>query len=122
MLGPSRATVGGMDARTEHEMDAHDAHHDELIERIHAGDLALVAVAAGEAIDPAVLTSSADAMQEIITDPSITGATWTIADVDRVRQVRDMLGSSAGQPSPEARALAASCRLIFIEPTAERAA
>jgi hypothetical protein len=92
---------------TEAEMDALDDRFHACVDRIAAGDLAILAVARGEAIDPSVLTLAADAMAELLAEPRIEGTTWTLADVERVRGLRDAVGS--GAPSDEARALAAAC-------------
>ena len=105
---------------TEAEMDAKDEHLQLCIDRIYAGDVALRAVVAGEAIDPAVLTLAADTMAEMLADPLITGPAWTTDDIARIHQVRDLL--TGGAPSPEARAVAASCRLVFVERAPSRAA
>jgi hypothetical protein len=93
------------------EADAADERIHACIDRIAAGDLVIAAVARGEVVDPTVLDSAADAMAEILADHNITGAIWTMVDVERVRQLRALLTSAA--PSPEARAAAAEGRLIF---------
>ncbi len=95
----------------EDEADALDELTHERIDRIAAGDLALVAVARGEAVDPDVLEQAADAMAELLADRQLDGPNWTAVDVDRLRRLRGLLGADA--PSPEARELAAECRLIF---------
>lgn len=58
------------------------------IESIVAGDRVIAAVVRGKAVDSAVLDDAADAMAESLADSRITGATWTMADVDRVRRLR----------------------------------
>lgn len=88
------------------DADAADERIHACIERIAAGDLAVAAVARGEAIDPSALDGAADAMSEILDDQRITGATWTMADVERLRGLRGLITSEL--PSPEARALAAA--------------
>ncbi len=96
---------------TEAEMDALDERFHACVDRIAAGDLAILAVARGEAIDPAVLTLAADAMAELLAEARLEGTTWTFADVERVRGLRDAVGSAA--PSDEARALASACPPMF---------
>jgi len=98
---------------TEAEMDALDERFHACVDRIAAGDLAILAVARGEAIDLALLTLAADAMAEMLAEPRFVGTTWTIADVERVRGLRDAIGS--GAPSDEASALAAACPPMFGE-------
>ncbi len=93
------------------EADAADERIHACIDSIAAGDRAIAAVARGEAVDPAVLDHAADAMAEVLADSRITGAIWTLADVDSVRRLRALLTS--GPPSDEARAAAAESRLIF---------
>ena len=105
---------------SEDEADALDELTHERIDRIAAGDLAIVAVARGEAVDPDVLEQAADAMAELLADRQLDGPTWTVADVERVRRLRGLLGADA--MSAEARALATECRLIFGGPQDERAA
>lgn len=100
-------------------MDALDERFHACVDRIAAGDLAILAVARGEAIDPAVLTLAADAMAELLAEPRLEGTTWTLADVERVRGLRDAVGS--GAPSDEARALAAACPPMFGEEPARTA-
>ena len=105
---------------SEAEADALDELTHERIDRIAAGDLAIVAVARAEAVDPDVLEQAADAMAELLADRLLDGPNWTAADVDRVRRLRGLLG--AGAVSVEARELAAECRLIFGGPRDEHAA
>jgi hypothetical protein len=83
------------------------------IDAIAAGDLAIAAVARGEAVDPTALDRAADAMAQILADSRITGPTWTTEDVESRRRLRALLIS--GAPSSEARTAAAECRLIFFE-------
>lgn len=92
-------------------MDALDERFHACVDRIAAGDLAILAIARGDTIDPAVLTQAADAMAELLAEPRLEGTTWTIADVERVRALRDAVGS--GAPSDEARAIAAACSPMF---------
>jgi hypothetical protein len=92
-------------------MDALDERVHACLDRIAAGDLAIVAIARGEVVDPALLDEAADAMRALLAERRLTGTDWTMADVDRVRGVRSLLGS--GVPSAEARALAAACRPIL---------
>jgi hypothetical protein len=97
----------------EAEADAEDDRFQVRVDTIAEGDLAIMAVARGEAVDPAVLDRSADAMAEILADSRITGPTWTMEDVEIRRRLRALLSSDA--PSSEARSFAAECRLVFFE-------
>jgi hypothetical protein len=91
------------------------------VDRIYAGEIAIAAIVRGEVVAPDVLARAADGLADLL-GPGVTGATWTQADVERVRRLRDMLTDEA--PSPEARALAAEYVPIFLGETGdeERAA
>ena len=102
-----------MPSVTGNETDALDEQIDVCIDRIAAGDRAIVAVARGESVDPESLEQAANAMAELLAERRLTGPDWSAEDVEKVRRLRTLL--TGGAPSPEARALAAACRLIFIE-------
>lgn len=112
---PGCTTVVLMAPLTEAEADALDERIHACIDRIAAGDRAIAAVARGEAVNPDALEQAADAMAELLAERRLTGPDWSAQDVEKVRRLQALLAD--GAPSPEARALAATCRLIFIEAT-----
>ena len=96
---------------TETEPDEAGDRIDAAVERIYAGEVAMVAIARGESVDPELLDRAADGLAELLA-PEVTGATWTQDDVARVRRLRALL--TGGSPSPEARALAAAYVPVFL--------
>ena len=60
---------------------------DTLGGRVVAGDRAIRAVVGGNAVDPVEVEKAADAMDELLAGPQLTGPDWTAADVARLRQL-----------------------------------
>lgn len=109
-----------LDMATEiDDQDEREQRIDAAIDRIRAGEAAIVAVARGEAVDPELLDRAADELAGLL-GPGVT-ASWSLEDVERVRRLRALV--MGGPPSPEARALAAAyAPFFFAEAREERTA